>query len=234
VTEKHVRDRSDTDTNKVLELVAHEIRGPLTVVAGYLEILERPLDEERRTRALAEARQAIERIGVLLDDFVSATCEGDCLAPRELAPVSMAALAADAVSSFECASAHRFALDASCSGEVLGDSVRLRQTLSNLLANAVEYTPDTGRIAVSVSCEGDAVLTAVEDNGPGIPEDSRELIFERFERLEADDAAHPGTGLGLYIVRSIVEAHGGWVRVGAGEGGQGARFLIELPAAPPS
>lgn len=220
------------DADELFKLIAHEIRAPLTVISGYLEILERPLDEAVRARALAESRRAVGRIDALLNDLLKATCAGDCLSPRERVPVSMSALATDTVTVFRDTSAHRLEVDATCLGKVLGDASRLRQALVNLLGNAIAYSPENGRITVTVRCEGDTVLITVEDEGPGIPEDQLERVFERFERLGTDNSTHPGTGLGLYIVRSIVEAHGGSVRAKAGSEGYGARFVIELPAAP--
>lgn len=226
------RARPAEDADEVFELIAHEIRSPLTVISGYLEILGRPLDDASHARALAESRRAIGRIETLLDDLVTATCASDCFAPRELVSVSMAALAAESVTALRDTSAHRLEVDAACPGEVFGDGARLRQALDNLLGNAIAYTPEGGRIMVAVCCEGNAVLTTVEDEGPGIPEDQRERIFKRFKRLGDDDTVRPGTGLGLYIVRTIVEAHGGSVHAEAVGVGRGARFVIELPAAP--
>jgi signal transduction histidine kinase len=222
------------EADEVFDLVSHEIRAPLTVISGYLEILERPLDENSHARALAESRRAVERIERLLEDLESATCAADCFAPRELATVSMSALAAESVTAHQDTSTCRSEVHvrSACPGDVLGDDVRLRQVLGNLIGNAIAYTPEGTRITVAVRCEGDTVITTVEDEGPGIPEDQLERVFRRFERLGTEDPSRPGTGLGLYIVRAIIEAHGGSVRAEAGSEGRGARFVIELPAAP--
>jgi signal transduction histidine kinase len=222
------------EADEVFELVSHEIRAPLTVISGYLEILGRPLDESSHARALAESRRAVGRIERLLEDLETATCAADCLEPRELATVSMSALAAETITAHQDTSAHRLDVHVqpACPGDVLGDDVRLHQALGNLIGNAIAHTPEDSRITVTVRCEGDTVITTVEDEGPGIPEDRLERVFERFERLGAEDSTRPGTGLGLYIVRAIIEAHGGSVRAEAGSEGGGARFVIELPAAP--
>ena len=219
------------EADEVLGLVSHEIRAPLTVLSGYLEILGRPLDAESRGRALAESRRALGRIERLLRDLETATCADDCFAARELVTVSMAALAAETVAAYRDTSAHRLVVTSECPGEVLGDGARLRQVLTNLVGNAIAHTPEGSRVAVAVRCEGDTVITTVEDEGPGIPENRREQVFERFERLGIDGSTHPGAGLGLYVVRAIITAHSGSVHVEAGSNGRGARFVIELPAA---
>lgn len=222
------------ERDAVFELVAHEIRAPLTVISGYLEILGRPLEEAVRARALAESRRAIGRIDALLDDLLSAASARECLSPRERVPVSMAELAIDVVAVFSDTRDHPFTLDIESPGDVLGDATRLRQVLANLIGNATAYTPPNARITVSVCRDGDSVITSVADEGPGIPEEAQEAICERFERLGADASVHPGSGLGLYIVRMIVEAHGGSVHAEEGSGGHGARFVVNLPASPDS
>jgi two-component system OmpR family sensor kinase len=115
---------------------------------------------------------------------------------------------------------------------VQGEALRLRQVVDNLLGNAVAHTPDDARIAVTLRSVGDAVVLVVEDDGPGIPVDARESVFERFTRLDGSRARSTGgAGLGLSIVQSIVVAHGGSVRVDAAISG-GARFVVTLPREP--
>ena len=225
---------SGDDADDVPVLIAHEIRGPLTVISGYLDILDRPLDESSHAKALAESHRAVKRIEALLDDLMRATCVHDCLAPRELAPVSMSLLAAEAVRTFAHASTHTLDVVCSCSGDVLGDHDRLHQALHNLLDNAIAHTPEGGCVTLRVECDEERVVTCVEDDGPGIPAEHTERVFGRFERLGSDAETRPGTGIGLYIVRAIIEAHGGSVYVEAPPDGPGTRFVIELPAAPGS
>lgn len=217
--------------DEVLAVVSHEIRAPLTVISGYLEILEGPVDESSRAVALKHSRRAIERIEVLLDDLETATSAAECLAPRAWSPVSMAALAEEMVSALEHARTHHLAVETASRGRVSGDPVRLRQALGNILGNAIVHTPQGGGVTVRVERRGDTVLTTVNDEGPGIPEACREAVFERFVRCAEGDNAPRGAGLGLYIVKAIAEAHGGSVRAEAGEGGRGARLVMELPAA---
>jgi signal transduction histidine kinase len=110
---------------------------------------------------------------------------------------------------------------------VRGDRERLRQVLRNLLENAVKYSPAGEAVDVRARAEDGRVLVTVEDSGPGIPAEQHGLIFERFGRANVG-LGKPGTGLGLFIARSIAEAHGGRLSV-ASTPGQGATFTLELP-----
>jgi len=110
---------------------------------------------------------------------------------------------------------------------VRGDHERLRQVLRNLLENAVKYSPAGATVDVRARSENGRVLVAVEDSGPGIPAEQHGLIFERFGRANVG-LGKPGTGLGLFIARSIAEAHGGTLSVVSAPG-KGAVFTLELP-----
>jgi signal transduction histidine kinase len=111
---------------------------------------------------------------------------------------------------------------------VHADRRRLRQVLANLVDNAVKYTPPSGRVAIDARREGEDVVVAVSDTGPGIAAEDRERIWERLYRGD-QSRSERGLGLGLSLVRAIVQAHGGSVSVDSTPG-QGARFIVRLPA----
>jgi signal transduction histidine kinase len=112
---------------------------------------------------------------------------------------------------------------------VRGDRDRLRQLLLNLLSNAAKYTVSGDEIEVrAAAAENGAVVVSVEDHGPGIPADQQRLVFEKFGRVNSGGRSKPGAGLGLFIARSIAEAHGGTLDVRS-DPGSGATFTIQLP-----
>ena len=113
---------------------------------------------------------------------------------------------------------------------VQGDRERLRQLLWNLLTNAVKYTVVGDEVEVAAATEDGVVAVSVSDHGPGIPAESQRLIFEKFGRVSQDGLSKPGAGLGLYIARSIAEAHGGTLDVES-DSGAGATFTVRLPLA---
>jgi signal transduction histidine kinase len=111
---------------------------------------------------------------------------------------------------------------------VRGDRDRLRQLLLNLLSNAAKYTVAGDEIEVRAAADNGAVLVSVEDHGPGVPPDQQRLVFEKFGRVNSGGRSKPGAGLGLFIARSIAEAHGGTLDVRS-DPGSGATFTIRLP-----
>lgn len=232
VTGRHVTEelRAQRIRSEIVELVSHDLRAPLAVVNGYLDVLRRSLSDEDRIRAVEAAKRDAARMSDLLEDLLSAAQAEQLLAPDELVPVSLAELAEEVAASLSTAHpARALRADAADGGHVLGDGKRLRQALVNLVTNALRYSPDDSPVTIRVSCAGPRACLSVEDHGPGVPEDQRELVFERYARLEGGSGRRPGLGLGLYIVRVIAENHGGSTRVEETPGG-GATFVIDLPA----
>ncbi|MDO8964327.1 MAG: ATP-binding protein [Coriobacteriia bacterium] len=217
--------------NEIVSLISHDLRSPLAVVIGYLDLLRRPLTEEERDRAIDSAKRNAGRMVDLLEDLLSATRAEELLAPAALLPIDLAGLAEEVVSSMAPTHSERaLTMDVAKAPVVRGEEKRLRQVLVNLVTNAFKYAPEPEPIVVSVACEGDSAILRVIDRGPGVPEEDRERIFERYTRLGGTSAGRPGVGLGLYIVRIIAENHGGSARVEDTPGG-GATFVVELPCA---
>lgn len=211
-------------TAEELALCAHDLRGTLTVIAGYSTLLGRDdLTDAERTEAVEGIEAAIRRA----DALVTSTLSGDdSLKPAfdemvDLASVALRA-AADARAAF-----HRDVLvEASRDAVVEGDEQALTRMLENLLGNAAKYAP-SGPIEVRVLSDAEYALVEVLDRGPGIPEADREAVLEPFTRLERD-AGSPGSGLGLTAVRSVAERHRGSVTVHGREGG-GTIVTVSLP-----
>jgi signal transduction histidine kinase len=215
---------------EIISIVGHDLRSPLTVVIGYLDLLTRPMTEEQRLKAIDTARRNAGRMADLLEDLLTATKAEELLAPSELVPTGLVALAEEVVGSMAPTHAERHLLiEATCDPVVLGEEKRLRQVLVNLVTNAYKYSPDTDPVLVRVRCDETHAFLEVVDHGPGIPDEDRAHVFERFARL-ANTAGRPGLGLGLYIVSIIAHNHGGDALVEQTPGG-GATFVVKLPLA---
>ncbi len=214
---------------EVASLVSHDLKTPLSVIIGYLDVLTRPLSDEQRNHAVEGAKNNAERMADLIEDLLSATRAEELLAPSHFEPVPVLAVVSDVVASLTALHPKDPPeLDADCDPVVLGEQKRLRQVLVNLVTNAYKYASGAP-VAVRVRCDTRRVHLAVVDHGPGIAEEDRDRIFKRFVRLEGGEK-RPGMGLGLYIVSIIADNHGGVVRVEETPGG-GTTFVVELPLA---
>jgi signal transduction histidine kinase len=218
-------------------LVSHELRTPLTAIIGYLELVldddEEALDPSHRAHLEIVGRNARRLLRLVGDLLFVAQVEAGHLA-LELDRVDLADVAAQSVETFRARARQRsIALTSEVQpvGDVLGDRDRLGQAFDNLLANALKFTPERGRVELRLRGDNGQAILEVADTGPGIPDIEQERLFERFFRTEqAVRGAVEGIGLGLAIVRAIVEGHGGHIDVQS-EAGAGATFAVTLPLA---
>ena len=211
---------------EILSLVSHDLRSPLTVIQGYLDILDKPIDEERRASAVESVKRSITRMDGLLDDLVDATHMERTFAPAVMRAVNLGSLAQDVAASLGMTTDQRIVVTAEPEVIVLGDAARLEQAVTNLVGNAIKHGPRDGEVRVGVMSSDSRARLMVEDDGPGIPEGLKDTVFMRGTRGPDSDRT-PGSGLGLYIVRVISESHGGAAFVETVD--RGSRFVIELP-----
>lgn len=221
-----------------IAVFAHELRGALTVIAGYTALLRHPLGEHEQAAALDGIERAIARADSLCSDALSGRAPNP-LKARITESVSLKDLAEQTVADQHSATGRDIRVFIESGAEdltVTGDGQALARVLDNLVGNAAKYSPPPGSVDVRIVREsrpflGDAAVIEVSDRGPGIPPEMRDLIFEPFQRLPRDEES-PGTGLGLAVVKSVVVAHDGRVKVLDREGG-GSIVRVELPAESP-
>jgi signal transduction histidine kinase len=214
--------------------VSHELRTPLTSVSGFLELL----GDEEDTLALTgrtyltAARRGTARLQRIVDDLLLVAQIEAGLLELHTEPVDLAELAAEAIEDARAAATEkRVAINLETEGPLFleADAARLRQVLDNLLSNAIKYTPTGGAVVLSTSDRDGRRRIEVSDNGIGVPHDELGQLFSRFYRAStATRRAIPGTGVGLVIVRAIVEGHGGTISLESREG-EGTRVTVTLP-----
>jgi two-component system sensor histidine kinase BaeS len=227
---------SDTARRQLLADVSHELMTPLTAMRGYIETLsmsELKLDPPTRERYLRIVTDETHRLENIIGDLLDlARLEGGGTAMRR-ERVDVKAIFGRVAARHERELKERdirLVQRIEAGAEfVAGDSDRLEQALQNLAANALRHTPDGGEITLSSSVVADGSMLSVRDTGTGIPEEHLPLIFERFYKVDAARKAAGGSGLGLSIVKAIVERHGG--RISA-RNDHGAVFEIVLPPEP--
>ena len=226
--------QSERVKDEFFSLVSHELRTPLTSIAGLVELV---LDDDRSLSAetqqfLEVVERNVKRLLRLVDDmlFVAKVEAGGLALDRSA--VDLGEVAAEAVDTARPA-AERDSVGLVFTAEpvrpLTGDRDRFRQMLDNLVSNALKFSPSGGHVEVALSDRGDHAVLEIRDEGMGIPADEQRHLFERFFRSSnATDRAVPGAGLGLTIVKAIVDAHGGDIAVASVEGA-GATFRVELP-----
>lgn len=218
-----------------ISMIAHDLAQPLTAIRGYADILGRSnVSQEVQERARSVIRHETGRMARLVEDLADAAHLAAGRFQIQPVPCDLAEIAREQVDLARARiERHTLHLDAPADMVLaMCDHDRIAQVLSNLLANAITYTTD-GEIRVHVWVEGEQARLAVSDEGPGIPPDRLDVIFEPHRRLADDGAGDEpkGAGLGLHIAKGIVEAHGGRIWVENAER-RGATFNLSLPLVP--
>ena len=216
-----------------VSLVSHELRSPMAAVIGAARTLQdrwRMLTAAQRESFLGLIGDETSRLAELVGDVLDTSrIEAGTFSYR-FEEVDLTRIVDEAVEAAVLAQ-QDVPVVASVHGAlpaIRGDRARLRQVLGNLIENAVKYSPEDGAVRVSAAAANGAVRIAVRDTGPGIPREQQTRIFEKFGRVDVPGASKPGTGLGLFIARSIAEAHGGSLEVSSGLD-PGATFTLTLP-----
>jgi two-component system OmpR family sensor kinase len=208
---------------------AHELRTPLAALKLQLDVARRASDEPARTAAYDDLDAGVQRAAHLVDQLLTlARIEPEALATRAV-DCDLAAIAKDAIVARGALAAKRH-IDLGLAREtpvrVRGDPASLAILLSNLLDNALRYTPEGGKIDVALDDDGGRAVLTVIDNGPGIPPEERARVFDRFFR---GDDREPGSGLGLSIVKRIADAHHAAIELDAPERGNGLVVTVRFP-----
>jgi two-component system OmpR family sensor kinase len=225
------RQASEDRLRQFLADASHELRTPLASIRGYAELFRMGASSDAAGTELAMKRieEEAKRMGVLVEDLLTLARLDEAPELRRQ-PVDVSALAHDAVHDARVTAPERRIELSSPNGAVIsGDPHQLRQVFANLMRNAIVHTPAGTAIELSVEQSDGAVTVRVRDHGPGLPEASREKLFGRFWRAEGGRVrGKAGAGLGLSIVREVVEAHHGQISAENAPGG-GALFVVRLP-----
>jgi len=217
--------------------VAHELKNPLTSLASAVEMFSRAKDDESRARLLNIVRGDVKRIDRLITDISDASRLDAELSRETKEPVALSRLLATIIEVYRMTDTQHpvdYVLhDELPPGAVVrGRDERLGQVFRNLIDNAVSFSPDNGKVIVTARKYDAVARVTVEDEGPGIPPDNLESIFERFYTERPSDTFGRNSGLGLSIARQIIEGAGGRIYAENRDGG-GARLVVDLPLSQP-
>ncbi|HET9958890.1 MAG TPA: ATP-binding protein, partial [Polyangiaceae bacterium] len=224
--------------DEFLAVVSHELRTPLNAILGWTRMLRSSsFSEEKRSRALETIERNANAQAQLIEDLLDVSRIISGKLRLDVASVDVASVldeAIDVVRPAAYAKGIRLkqTLDPNA-GPILGDPNRLKQVIWNLLTNAVKFTPKGGSVHIALRKRDSSIEIVVSDSGQGIEPEFLEHVFERFRQADATTTRkHGGLGLGLAIVRSLVELHGGTVRVTSEGLGKGSSFIVCLPISP--
>jgi len=233
---KEELERLDRLKTTFMLTVAHELRAPLNALQSFLwAILKGYIPPEEQQEVLGRAVQRVQELLELVDDLLKLAAAKSEKGLEKREPVSLADVLEKVAPLFQKeaeAKGLAWAVEVGARPVVRADPDQMAQVWSNLISNAVKYTPAGGRVRVALEERDGWAIGTVEDTGIGIPPQDLERIFEEFYRTpQAKEVAPRGTGLGLPLVKQILEAHGGSITVES-EVGRGSRFVFRLPVSP--
>jgi two-component system, OmpR family, sensor kinase len=205
----------------------HELRDPLTIIRGHLELMSMDDDPEERQRTIKIVLDELDRIGRIVGDL-QLLAEADQPGFLDLEWIDAELFSHELVSKATALAARRWELDRAAVGTFFADRHRLTEAVLNLAHNAVQHTDAEDTIAIGASLNNDVVSIWVRDTGTGISVSDQEIIFNRFTRGTDAHRRYPGGGLGLALVKAIAEAHGGHVELDS-RLGEGSTFTIVVP-----
>ena len=222
--------------DEFLAILSHELSTPLTIILGWSGLLSRDdVTQEELSRGIESIRSSAQAQAQLIDDVLDLSRVTTGKLRLDVQPVSIGQLVADSMTAVRVAAAAKrielIAPDTTASVTVLGDGNRLRQVIWNLLTNAIKFTKPEGKVVVELENATGTVRLIVTDTGKGIAPDFLAHVFDPFRQADASTTrSQGGLGLGLAIVRYLVEGHGGTVTAFSDGLDLGARFVVELPA----
>jgi signal transduction histidine kinase len=229
-------DRLEQMREEFLATTVHEVRQPITKISGFAQLAERMLDRpeldlSRVRESLHQIRDAANQMGTLLETLVDSSQNalgGLVLQPQT---ADIAAVLSDVIEHLEPDIAERVHIQILGTGALHAhlDVTRAEQVMNNIIGNAAKYSTLDSDITITVAVRGDRAVISVVDGGIGIPEDDLPLLFGRYVRAHNALGHAPGLGLGLYLSRAIVEAHGGRIWAESPGPGKGTTVFVELP-----
>ena len=216
-----------------VQTLTHEIKSPLSAIRGAAELLGEKMEPQQRDRFLANIRNEAGRIQDLVDRMLELSALESRTILQAVENVSLQALIRTVLESKQpllskknLKTVMHFEEDAL----IRGDSFLLHQAIGNIIQNAIDFSPDHGRLSLTVETAGDLATITVEDDGPGIPDFARERVFEKFFSLQRPGNGKKSTGLGLNLVMEVAKLHGGDLLLG-NRPGQGVRAVLTLGVA---
>jgi PAS domain S-box-containing protein len=218
--------------DEFISMASHELKTPITTLKGFIQLLLRKFERQAMPEAvpmLTKMEAQVDRLTKLIDELLDASKIQAGQLDYEEQPVDLAALLRETVELLQATSpTHTLVVRGTPQVWMMGDKDRLGQVLTNLITNAIKYSPQANTVDLSITASNETVALRVRDYGVGIPKAHQKKIFDRFYRVCDGQKAFSGLGMGLYITHEIVKRHDGEMTVESEEG-QGSTFVVSLP-----
>jgi signal transduction histidine kinase len=236
VTTKHIPIATELLRHKdvFIGLASHELKTPVTSIKLYAEAVRENLEkagDKENTALLERLNEQIDRLTTLINELLDTSRISEGQMKLTIKEMDIRTLLEERIEEVQCTTTHKILLDTPINRPVLADRERIGQVITNLLLNAIKYSPDNSDIQVTAQATDDVAEISISDKGYGIPEEDQPKIFDRFFRAMTNyNDTYPGMGLGLYISAQIIERHNGtiWVK---SELGKGSTFYFTVPLA---
>lgn len=222
--------------DEFVSVVSHDIRSPLNVIRGFVKMIQSSPDGAKFDRETSVMLRSCNRLMQLVNDILDVSKLEAGKVTLAYDPVVIDEIIMESVRTMEFAAGEKdqnISVDLGDATKIDGDGAKLLQVMNNLISNAVKFTPKGGEVSVTKEVNGSHVMIMISDTGPGIPEEERGFVFDKFEQVKRHhQGVEPGSGLGLTICKSIVELHGGLIGV-TSDPGHGSTFYVRLPLRKP-
>ncbi len=233
ITDLSVQKETEKQKDEFISMASHELKTPVTTLKAFTQLLLFNMQKDNNIKAtdfLLRMDKQINKLTILITDLLDATKVNAGVLHFERDEFELNELIIEVVNEMQLTSeTHVIELKLGKSQSLIGDRNRVGQVISNLISNAIKYSPTANRILVSSESAGSSVIVQVQDFGIGIPEDQKSRLFSRFFRAsEIKSNTFPGLGLGLYISNEIIKRHSGSITFKS-EIGKGSVFSVELP-----
>jgi signal transduction histidine kinase len=218
--------------DKFIEVISHELKTPVTSIKAYAEIIQENLEQQKddyNLSLLHKLNSQIDKLSTLINELLDVNSIVSDTVVYSTAPLNLNHIIEECIEEMRHSANHKFVLDLGQLPYVNVDKERICQALTNILSNAVKFSPHHSEIIITSIVEDSVLKITVADSGIGIAQQYQERIFDRFFRIDTVPRdTYPGMGLGLYISSQIIKSHGGTICVRSNEG-EGAIFQLTLP-----
>ncbi|MFD2287025.1 PAS domain S-box protein [Pedobacter petrophilus] len=222
--------QADQYKDDFISIASHELRTPITILSGTLQLLERnkPKEDPKLSGLIDQANKGLKKVTILIEDLLNASKMNEGQLHLNKKPFNIVEAVNECCAHINREGIYKIIVEGDLSADILGDSDRIQQVIINFVNNAIKYAPDEKIIRIKAVDQGDTIKISVIDSGPGIDYGKAAHLFDRYYRVDSKGIQYSGLGLGLYISAEIIKKHGGKIGL-TNNNGAGSEFWFVLP-----